>query len=864
MTLIGKRVFDDLYLHVSAIETLQEEAHQALISAAFKCIPEEKSSAINVVKLNLRSGRISLLEYEPFEESAFPTLLGGWVIEPSSETPTYRTYRTSLNPPILHRKELLVAPNYPGREEWQRLTAEAEELGLFDNTRTIGFRKNWLQLIEGKGFSLTSTGFTPLGNFHDIEQTENESRSDKVQRHLTALNRATLSAPVQILIKHGLLSSESSFFDYGCGRGTDMSALKDAGISVGGWDPHYAPENEIQSADVVNLGFVVNVIEDSAERVEAIQKAFSLANKVLAVSVMLYGPEQPGKPFRDGFLTSRNTFQKYFSQGELKDYLEHVLGQQVFMAGPGIALIFSDKDAEQQFNAKRFRSTDFTERLLTARLLRIKEARTPRTRVPRVTKTERQFQEASEVLHRLWTLSLDLGRYPEPIEVSFLDELLAKTDRYSRALRLLQTHFDQSLLEAASTERADELLLYLAAQQFEKRPTYRNLEARLQRDIKYFFNDYKTAQTAGLKLIMRAANPSEILSACDQASEEGLGWLDTNQALHFHISLMERLPVLLRAYVTCGLIIWDSMSEVHLVKIHIGSGKLTFLEFENFDTTPLPLLKRRVKINLRKQEYDEFEYGSLQYPSTVLYRKSRYMNEDMEGYAEQLAFDESLESTGLIDATSFGPGFEELTNQLETRRLSISGFELTPSESIPSLDDFCGANFKFRDFVECGQTQKRLGVSNVPLNPKTYNALSRLALEVIDPVIDYFGSIVLTYGFSSSELAKKIDSNIAPKLDQHSGHECNRLGNPICDRLGIACDFIVEDESMFEVARWAASHTNFDRLYFYGDDRPIHVSAGPENLKQVTLMLPSKTSNRRVPRSMTVDQFLALDLDHLM
>lgn len=864
MTLIGKRVFDDLYLHVSAIETVQEEAHQALISAAFKCIPEEKSSAINVVKLNLRSGRISLLEYEPFEESAFPTLLGSWVIEPSTDTPTYRTYRTSLNPPILHRKELLVAPNYPGREEWQRLTAEAEELGLFDNTRTIGFKKNWLQLIAGKGYSLTSTGFTPLGNSHDIEQTENESRSDKVQRHLTALNRATLSAPVQILIKHGLLSSESSFFDYGCGRGTDMSALKDAGISVGGWDPHYAPDNEIQSADVINLGFVVNVIEDSAERVEAIQKAFSLANKVLAVSVMLYGPEQPGKPFRDGFLTSRNTFQKYFSQGELKDYLEHALGQQVFMAGPGIALIFSDKDAEQQFNAKRFRSTDFTERLLTARLLRVKEARTPRTRIPRVTKTERQFQEASEVLHRLWTLSLDLGRFPEAIEVSFLDELLAKTDRYSRALRLLQTHFDQSLLEAASTERADELLLYLAAQQFEKRPTYRNLEARLQRDIKYFFNDYKTAQTAGLQLIMRAANPSEILSACDQASEEGLGWFDTNQALHFHISLLERLPVLLRAYVTCGLIIWDSMSEVHLVKIHIGSGKLTFLEFENFDTTPLPLLKRRVKINLRKQEYDEFEYGSIQYPSTVLYRKSRYMNEDMEGYAEQLAFDESLESTGLIDPTSFGPGFEELTNQLETRRLTISGFELTPSESIPSLDDFCGANFKYRDFVECGQTQKRLGVSNVPLNPKTYNALSRLALEVIDPVIDYFGSIVLTYGFSSSELAKKIDSNIAPKLDQHSGHECNRLGNPICDRLGIACDFIVEDESMFEVARWAASHTNFDRLYFYGDDRPIHVSAGPENLKQVTLMLPSKTSNRRVPRSMTVDQFLALDLDHLM
>ena len=98
MISIGKRVFDDLYLHVSAIYTLHDEAHQALITAAFKCIPEDQATVINVVKLNLRTGKISLLEYEPFEDSAFPALLGSWVIEPSSDSPTYRTYRTSLNP----------------------------------------------------------------------------------------------------------------------------------------------------------------------------------------------------------------------------------------------------------------------------------------------------------------------------------------------------------------------------------------------------------------------------------------------------------------------------------------------------------------------------------------------------------------------------------------------------------------------------------------------------------------------------------------------------------------------------------------------------------------------------------------------
>jgi hypothetical protein len=78
---------------------------------------------------------------------------------------------------------------------------------------------------------------------------------------------------------------------------------------------------------------------------------------------------------------------------------------------------------------------------------------------------------------------------------------------------------------------------------------------------------------------------------------------------------------------------------------------------------------------------------------------------------------------------------KNLTRQLDQRRLFISGFELMPSESIPPLDDLCGENFKYRDFIECGATQKRLGVSNIPLNPKTYNALSKLALEILDPVI---------------------------------------------------------------------------------------------------------------------------------
>lgn len=137
MNSIGKKIFDDLYLHISAIDALSLQAYRDLISAAIEVIPPDAKGRINVIKLNIRSGRISLLEYDDFDKNPFPFLLESWVIEPNSEKYSYRTYQNSLNPPILHRKELLVKDNYPDRENWCRITTEAEEIGLFESARTV-------------------------------------------------------------------------------------------------------------------------------------------------------------------------------------------------------------------------------------------------------------------------------------------------------------------------------------------------------------------------------------------------------------------------------------------------------------------------------------------------------------------------------------------------------------------------------------------------------------------------------------------------------------------------------------------------------------------------------------------------------
>ena len=88
----------------------------------------------------------------------------------------------------------------------------------------------------------------------------------EVSRHKTAIVRRDLSQPMQIMLRLGMVTPERTVFDYGCGQGEDIAALISQGYEAFGWDPHHAGNGRREAADVVNLGFVLNVIEDAHER----------------------------------------------------------------------------------------------------------------------------------------------------------------------------------------------------------------------------------------------------------------------------------------------------------------------------------------------------------------------------------------------------------------------------------------------------------------------------------------------------------------------------------------------------------------------------------------------------------------------
>ena len=112
---------------------------------------------------------------------------------------------------------------------------------------------------------------------------------EEVQRHKTALRRSSLSRPLRLAVEDGVVSPDRSLLDYGCGRGDDLRSLKRQGFDCVGWDPAHRPDGEKRSSDVVNIGYVVNVIENVRERVDALRSAWQLTKKVMVVSAQLVG-----------------------------------------------------------------------------------------------------------------------------------------------------------------------------------------------------------------------------------------------------------------------------------------------------------------------------------------------------------------------------------------------------------------------------------------------------------------------------------------------------------------------------------------------------------------------------------------------
>jgi len=843
MTNRKKRVGSTWYVHRTQIDALAERESQ-LIKAAL-ALTQTPLASVDVFKFHGESARVSLLRYPGFFSEAFPILQDYWTVDVGLGVIRYRDLSLSSNPPILHRKELLLAEDHSQISVFEAVTERAEAIGLFDEPHKIGLKLSWNRLLEAKGYEVVAHELRPIANsIGEVADNSSgvEARSADIERHRTALHRAFLSAPVQALLRANLLTNSDSFFDYGCGRGSDIEGVAALGINASGWDPYFRADAKRQEADVVNLGFVINVIEDRVERAEALLGAFSLSKRVLCVSAMLLSNMTSlGTPFRDGYRTERNTFQKYFSQSELRDYIEQTIGETAHAVGPGIFVAFKDQTAEEQF-LYQGRKVRPRSSLSVTRLRPIVSV--ARERAAKPNKAQVLFDENRDLFERLKSECLSAGRVPQDEELSLLTEIQSRIGSTRRALQILVEQDDSftPAMEAAASKAKDRLLGFGAKLLLLRKRVTQGSSQSLKRDIQTHFGSWTTLGEAARSLLQDLTNLEKLYESCKAASENGLGYLDETDQYHLAVALLDEVPPLIRAYIECGGLIAGEISSYDVAKIHVRTAKLSFMRYDEFETTCVPKLKLRLKISLKHQTMETFEYGE-GFPPENLYWKSRLIGEYSANFERQTASESALEQLGLMPDWTERLSASEFESRLKGLRYEIEGYAVRRSTAIPELDEACGLNFSYRDFCECGDTWHRLRVDNVPKLAATYNAYADLAIHLLDPIIDYFGMIKLTYGFASQALTKHIKGRIAPELDQHASHELNRLGRPICSRLGAAVDFLVEDEDMLEVARWVMKNLPFDRLYVYGADRPIHLSFSTQPSFSAFLMRKNRTGS---------------------
>lgn len=147
----------------------------------------------------------------------------------------------------------------------------------------------------------------------------------EILRHKAARKRKKISPTVRAALDREILTLSETHLDYGCGKGDDVRFLQEMGFNSTGFDPYWHP-GEPCSADVVTLGFVLNVIECRAERDRTLIHAYSLAKKSLIISAIVGEKPEGKQEHADGIITKWQTFEKYFGRKELREYVESIIG----------------------------------------------------------------------------------------------------------------------------------------------------------------------------------------------------------------------------------------------------------------------------------------------------------------------------------------------------------------------------------------------------------------------------------------------------------------------------------------------------------------------------------------------------------
>ena len=415
-------------------------------------------------------------------------------------------------------------------------------------------------------------------------------------RHRTAIGRSSLSMPARQALLDGVLRPEYTALDYGSGRGGDVARLGHLGIVASGWDPQHGDRRPSEPRDVVTVTYVINVIEDPAERQAVLSDAWSLTERCLVVSTRLVWERNQvtGTAHSDGTLTRRNTFQRLFSPAELRTLVENVTKVRAIAPVPGVVYAFRNDSDRLTYLARR-------------------------------AAPDQAWREGTDVKSAIAAIVDFLqrrGRMPMLEETP--DALLPLLQN------LTERHLAKLATEAADPDRVAEarkrsilnILLLLGIEIFNGRIPMQHLPIPVQADIRAFFDSYKDACRRADRLLLKLRDDTYLRNVM----RNSVGKM-TPTAIYIHRRAAEQMPVLLKLYEHCGAVAVGRPTDWNLVKLAHEGRSVSWLGYPDFDKDPHPRLAWSYNVDMRTLEASYRSYlDSDNRP--LLHRKHEFLATD--------------------------------------------------------------------------------------------------------------------------------------------------------------------------------------------------------------------------------------------
>jgi DNA phosphorothioation-associated putative methyltransferase len=148
---VRKLLPNAIYVHRTALEDLDPllRVYEGCARAYLGTL-----DGANLIRLHRHSGKVSYVVYPDFETDSHPSLQRSVELSLRTREIDCFDYTARTNPPILHRKETLLATDHPIHAKIARLSQQEEKRGLLDDAATIGTKEGWQARLGAMGLVL--------------------------------------------------------------------------------------------------------------------------------------------------------------------------------------------------------------------------------------------------------------------------------------------------------------------------------------------------------------------------------------------------------------------------------------------------------------------------------------------------------------------------------------------------------------------------------------------------------------------------------------------------------------------------------------------------------------------------------------